>query len=130
MEKRKIFFYADNYDAEYASTMGGLKPCVVVQSNDKFYRVIIFTLKRLTYTYRKIVKENGVYDTILSGIVLVKRASKKRIIETILSLSNNFFDGLKPLTLEELDNLSSAFGPKLAQPFSEWVQVYPIEFQK
>ena len=121
MEKRKIYFSTDNEDSEYTATMGGLRQYIVVQSNGDYYHITAYTLKRLTFAYRKTAKENGVYDTIHSAMVLVRRASKKRILETILRLSDEFFDALRPLTQEELDNLL----PISKKPFSEWVQVYP-----
>lgn len=121
MENRKVYFYSDNSETEFTAIAKGFKPYVVVEHKEKFYRVRIYTLKTLSESYRLTLKQANTYYSMSAAIVLVKRASKKHIIETILSLYDDFFDELRPLDQKELDNLL----PMDKIPFSEWVQVYP-----
>ncbi len=121
MEDRKIYFYLDNAETEYTAITSGFKPYVVVENNGKFYRVRIYTLKNLSDSYKLTLKQASTYYSMSSAIILVKRASKQDIVDTVLSLYNDFFDALRPLTPEELDDLL----PMDKKPFSEWVQVYP-----
>ena len=124
MENKKIFFTNDDAESEYTFKTNGFIPEVVIEYEKNFFQVCIYTLKRLSLSFKHKIQQEGYYS-IVPGIVLVKEASKKCTIETLVNLPKWFFDGLRPKTVKELDAILADFRAPYNKKFSEWVQVYP-----
>lgn len=120
----KIYFANDDEETEYLTVSNGLKPNVVVQADNRYYRLYVFTIDRLNISFEHAMKQEESCYAVSSGVLIVKEASKKSTINAIQNLPSNYFDNLKPKSIEELDSILADFRKPFSKKFSEWVQVY------
>lgn len=123
MNKIKIFFADDSEYVEETSINNGSRHDVIVQIGDTLYNPAIYCIETLTQEFREAEFNNQIYE-IDNALILVKEVNKKEVIRTILFLYKiKYFDGLKPINLEEEYKGSFGLFPNL-RDLTGWKQVY------
>lgn len=94
MANFKIYF---QYDDEFLWEMKGYRSDVYVKTNDKFYKLFIYSVFRLNQDFEDEMNANGYYF-VDPNLILVNNVCKKEIIYTIGKLySGKYFDQIKPI---------------------------------
>lgn len=123
MNRIKIYVSDDTEYSEITSIDKGSRHDVIVQIKDEIFHPVFYNIFTLAQEYNESVSKGEVYE-IDNNIILVEKLSKEEIIKTVLYLYEaKFFDGVKPINLEDEYKDSLEMFPKL-KTLSGWTRIY------